>query len=85
MTTKDIDYVRGPKSVDIWGARHPTFIKLHCGSIGEFDQNAGYGYRCRGCMAIIGSFAEPKSCKEKREKANIWEKLGGEKFDNKAE
>jgi hypothetical protein len=85
MTIKGIDSVRGPKSVDMWGARHPTFIKLHCGSIGEFDQNAGYGYRCGVCMAVVGSFAEPKSCKEEREKCKIWEELGGEKFNNEAE
>jgi hypothetical protein len=85
MIVKDIDSVRGTKSEDMWGGRHPTFIKLHCGSIGEFDHGAGYGYRCRVCMAVVGSIAEPKSCKEEREKYKIWEKLGGEKFNNEVE
>lgn len=50
---------------------HPNEIKLACGATAEFCHEAGHGYRCHDCMAVVGSIAEPKQCREAREKAEL--------------
>lgn len=66
---------------DQWGKWHPTFIRLHCSSVAEFDYEIGNGYRCTKCHAVVSGKDEPKDCREKREKWEIWEKLGGKQWD----
>jgi hypothetical protein len=55
------------------------FIKLDCGSWGEFDDGSGYGYRCTNCGAVVGSVSEPSYCANKRKvaesKEQVWKAL----------
>lgn len=37
-------------------------ISLPCGSTASFDHGSGYGYRCDGCNAVVGSVGMPKRC-----------------------
>jgi hypothetical protein len=55
----------------------PWFMELPCGGKATFCVEAGYGYRCMDCMAVVGSIGQPKRCKEEAEKYRNWEKLGG--------
>jgi hypothetical protein len=57
------------------------FMHMPCGSIAQFASEAGYGYRCQDCMAIIGSIGQPRSCKEEQEKYRNWAKLGGKDWE----
>ncbi len=52
-------------------------MELPCGGKATFCVEAGYGYRCMDCMAVVGSIGQPKRCKEEAEKYRNWEKLGG--------
>jgi len=66
---------------DLWGAWHPKYMSMPCGSVAEFDHGAGYGYRCHDCMAVIGSIGQPRSCKEEQEKYRNWAKVGGKDWE----
>jgi hypothetical protein len=62
-------------------------IRLPCGGVAQFDEvagpatEAGYGYRCEDCMAVIGSVGQSQRCKEEAEKYFNWEKIGGTGWD----
>ena len=49
----------------------PETIHLPCGSSAHFCYEAGYGYRCEGCMAVIGSIAQPRECIDAANKYSI--------------
>ena len=36
---------------------------LPCGGVPEFDHQSGMSYRCRQCMAVLGSVAMSDSCR----------------------
>lgn len=55
-------------------------IKLPCGGVAYFDEGSGCSHRCE-CGATVGSMGMSKHCKEAQEKQDMWEKLGGEKWD----
>jgi len=65
------------KVKDAWGEWQPANMYLPCGGKAVFDHDAGYGYRCMGCMAVVGSMGQPKHCREEAQKYEAWEKLGG--------
>ena len=56
-------------------------IRLPCGGLAEFDEGAGFGYRCWDCMAVVGSIGQPQHCKEEAKKWDNWELLGGKGWD----
>ena len=57
----------------------PQTITIACGSTADFDDGAGYGYRCNSCGAVIGSVGMPRVCydleKAEQEKKEIWKIL----------
>lgn len=58
-------------------------MPLPCGGIAEFDGD--FSYRCRQCMAVVGSMGQPRHCKDEAEKWRIMELLGGQGWDYFAE
>ena len=56
-------------------------IHLPCGGTAQFDEAAGYGYRCEDCMAVVGSVGQSRRCKEEAEKYFNWEQIGGLGWD----
>lgn len=68
---------------DAWGNYHVSQIKLPCGSIALFDADAGYGYRCTDCFAVVGSIGQPKECVEEAKKYDTWKRLGGKGWNYK--
>ena len=51
-------------------------IHLPCGASAHFCHEAGFGYRCEDCMAVVGSIAQPKHCVEAENKYKAFEILG---------
>ena len=39
-------------------------MKLPCGGEAYFDHASGISYRCADCMAVVGSIAMPRECKD---------------------
>ena len=54
-------------------------VRLPCGAWAEFDDGAGYGYRCTICNAVYGSVGMPRSCREAMEQEEVVSKLKGNK------
>jgi hypothetical protein len=52
-------------------ANVPETIYLPCGASAHFCYEAGYGYRCEDCMAVVGSIAQPRHCVDASEKYSI--------------
>lgn len=47
------------------GSYHPEMLpRMNCGGIPIFNNEAGYGYFCDTCCAVIGSMSQPQTCKE---------------------
>lgn len=51
-------------------------IHLPCGRTAHFCTEAGHGYRCEDCMAVVGSVAQPKHCVEETNKYVVLKALG---------
>ena len=60
-------------------------MQLPCGSTAYFDTSSGISYRCRDCMAVVGSMGQPRECKDEMQKYENWAKLGGKDWDYFAE
>lgn len=58
-----------------------TKLKLPCGGTAYFDEGAGYGYRCRNCMAVVGSVSQPQRCKDEASKWEVLKNLGSKGWD----
>lgn len=56
-------------------------IRLPCGGVAYFDEGSGCSHRCEMCNATVRSIGMPKRCKEAQEKQDMWEKLGGKKWN----
>ena len=56
-------------------------MPLPCGGTAYFDESNGISYRCDTCYAVVGSIAQPQSCKDEAKKYENWEKLGGKGWD----
>jgi hypothetical protein len=54
-------------------------ITLLCGSIAHFDTQSGISYRCDTCMAVVGSIAMPRECKELYDMEDVVNKLKGKR------
>ena len=54
-------------------------ITLLCGSIAHFDNSSGISYRCDTCMAVVGSIAMPRECKELYDMEKVVDKLKGKR------
>lgn len=48
----------------------PVEINLPCGATAHFCYEAGYGYRCTSCNAVVGSVGMPRECKLALDKEN---------------
>ena len=57
------------------GEKIPLYVTAACGAVAEFDDGAGYGYRCTECGAVLGSVGMPRRCKDEEDKLKIWEIL----------
>lgn len=54
---------------------------LPCGGRAYFDTSSGMSYRCKDCLAVVGSIGMPQECKDEAAKWDNWEKLGGKGWD----
>ncbi len=59
-------------------------LKLPCGGTAFFDYESGCSYRCRNCMATIGSIRQSQECKDAAQMYANWEALGGQNWDYRA-
>lgn len=50
-------------------------ILLLCGSTAYFDEGSGISHRCEHCMAVVGSIAMPRRCKELYDMEEVVRKL----------
>ena len=60
-------------------------MRLPCGGTAYFDESSGISYRCKDCMAVVGSIGQPQHCKDEMKKYENWAKLGGKDWDYFAE
>jgi hypothetical protein len=64
----------------IYVEEHGTYVEetvhLPCGASAHFCIEAGYGYRCEDCMAVVGSIAQPTHCVEETNKYKVLKILG---------
>ena len=51
-------------------------LQLPCGARAHFCIEAGHGYRCEDCMAVVGSIAQPTHCVEEANKYKVLKILG---------
>lgn len=51
-------------------------IHLPCGAAAHFCVEAGFGYRCEDCIAVVGSIAQPRHCVEEANKYVVLKALG---------
>lgn len=59
-----------------------VYMNLPCGSRAFYDvESSFYSFRCESCMAVVGSIGQPKSCKERMNQYDVWNKLGGVGWD----
>lgn len=56
-------------------------MPLPCGGTAYFDESTGCSYRCDTCYAVVGSIAQPQSCKDEAAEYETWKKLGGKGWD----
>ncbi len=55
---------------------------LPCGGVAYYEEESTcHSYRCENCMAVVGSIAMPKHCKEEMDKWDNWSKMGGKNWD----
>lgn len=63
--------------------KFPRYTELPCGSMAQYDEGAGYGYRCEDCLAVVGSIGMPRSCAilltEQASMTQVINKLKGKK------
>ena len=58
------DHYDGPGTI-------PETIHLPCGACAHFCYEAGHGYRCEDCMAVVGSIAQPSECVDAANKYSV--------------
>lgn len=81
MTVYVYDYEAGGPGYSDDLVDFKSLMKLPCGGIAYYDENSGISYRCAQCMAVVGSIAQPQSCKDEEAKWEAWAKLGGQEWD----
>lgn len=64
----------------VWVEDHQCWVSevihLPCGNEAYFCHEAGHGYRCSACFAVVGSMGQPSYCVEESEKYNMFQALG---------
>ncbi len=55
---------------------------LPCGSTAYYDEESTcHSYRCKNCLAVVGSMGMPKHCQDQAEKYQVLAALGGQGWE----